>query len=243
MLHLAGIHAGYGRVEVLRGIDLVVPRASTVALLGANGAGKTTLLKVAAGLVPLRSGRIVLDGRPIDQEPAHRRSSGLCLIPEGRGIFRQLTVRENVAMYVGGKGVRRAVDVVLDLFPALDQFLDTPAGRLSGGQQQMVALGRALVSDAPVIMADELSVGLAPLVVDEIFAALERLRAEGRSLLIVEQYVERALDISDYVYILHKGRVAFVGEPSHCHDSHVFEQYLGSETALTAATPSKGEMS
>jgi branched-chain amino acid transport system ATP-binding protein len=243
MLELHGIHAGYGRVEVLRGVDLVVPRASTVALLGANGAGKTTLLKVAAGLVPLSSGRILLGGEATEHLSAHRRSARLCLIPEGRGIFRQLTVRENVAMYVDGRGVRDALDVLVDLFPALAQFLDTPAGRLSGGQQQMVALSRALVTDAPVIMADELSVGLAPVVVDEIFAAVERLRMQGRSLLIVEQYVERALQIADYVYILHKGRVVFVGEPAHCQGSHVFEQYLGSDTALAATMSGKGELS
>jgi branched-chain amino acid transport system ATP-binding protein len=240
MLELHDIHAGYGRVEVLRGVDLVVPAASTVALLGANGAGKTSLLKAAAGLLPVRAGQIILHGARLDHEPAHRRSSrGLCLIPEGRGIFRQLTVRENLAMYVDGKDVATAVDVVLDALPALGSFLDTPAGRLSGGQQQMVALSRALVSDASVIMADELSVGLAPVVVDTIFAVVDRLRAEGRSLLIVEQYVQRALEIADYVYILHKGKVVFVGEPAHCQDSHVFDRYLGSDAALAAAS-SKG---
>jgi branched-chain amino acid transport system ATP-binding protein len=229
MLELRNIRAGYGRFQVLQGLNLVVPEASTVALLGANGAGKTTLLKVAAGLLRPSGGQVIVDGVEVTSRPAYQRTRrGVCLVPEGRGIFRQLTVRENLAMYAGGRDVQRAIDQAVVAFPVLGERLGQLAGTLSGGQQQMLAFSRALVSDAPLIMADELSVGLAPVIVDEIFEAVSQLREAGRSLLIVEQYVSRALAVADYVYILHKGRVAFVGEPEQCEDGHVFEQYVGS---------------
>jgi branched-chain amino acid transport system ATP-binding protein len=244
MLTLCGVAAGYHGVDVLRDVDLVVPDGASVAVLGANGAGKTSLLKVAAGVGPtLRAGAIHLDGCRIDGTPAHTRARlGLCLVPEGRGIFRKLSVRENLELFVTGGGRRRIaaappgdVDAALarfvDAFPTLAGFLDRRAGTLSGGQQQMLALGRALVTNAAVVLADELSVGVAPVVVDEIFAAMRRMRAEGRSLLIVEQYVDRVLAVVDYVYILHKGRVVFVGEPEQCRGSAVFDRYLGTHAS------------
>jgi branched-chain amino acid transport system ATP-binding protein len=237
MLRLSGVGAGYQGGDVLRDVDLVVPPGSSVALLGANGAGKTTLLRVAAGVPPkLRRGHVELLEQRIDHVPPHDRARlGLCLIPEGRGIFRKLTVRENVTVFAGGATNRtrmdaradRALETVLRTFPRLEPFVDTGAGQLSGGQQQMLALGRALVTDARVVLADELSVGLAPIVVDEIFAALRRLRAEGRALLIVEQYVDRILDVVDHVYILHKGRIVFAGQPDECRSSATFDRYLG----------------
>ncbi|HEV8622833.1 MAG TPA: ABC transporter ATP-binding protein [Acidimicrobiia bacterium] len=229
MLELRNIRAGYGRFQVLHGLNLVVPAGSTVALLGANGAGKTTLLNVAAGLLRPSAGDVILDGVAVTSRPAYQRTRrGVCLVPEGRGIFRQLTVRENLAMYAGGRDVKAAIDEAVAAFPILKDRLTQVAGTMSGGQQQMLAVSRALVSDAPVILADELSVGLAPVVVDEIFEAVRQLREAGRSLLIVEQYVSRALAVADYVYILHKGRVAFVGEPEQCEDGNVFERYIGS---------------
>jgi branched-chain amino acid transport system ATP-binding protein len=228
MLRLEGIRAGYGRTEVLHGIDLVVPEASTVAMLGPNGAGKSTTLRVAAGLIRPTDGRVVVDEEPVQDQPAHVRSRrGLCLIPEGRGIFRQLSVRENLAMYANGD-VSTAIDRAVAAFPVLGERLSQTAGTLSGGQQQMLSMTRALVSDARIVLADELSVGLAPVIVDEIFAAVQQLQRDGRSLLIVEQYVNRVLEVANYVYILHKGRVAFVGEPEQCQDSTIFERYLGS---------------
>ncbi|MEW6476621.1 MAG: ABC transporter ATP-binding protein [Actinomycetota bacterium] len=238
-LRLERVTAGYGRSVVLHEVDLVVPERRAVALLGANGAGKTTLLKVAAGLLRPMVGEIWLGDRPIGRLPEYARArAGLCLIPEGHGIFRHLTVAENLAMFQSG-GHRRSpglagqrggdgVDRAVATFPLLGERLRQIAGTLSGGQQQMLALCRALVTDARMILADELSLGLAPVVVDEIFAAVDLLRAEGRSLLIVEQYVSRALTIADYVYILHKGRVAFVGEPEQCAEQQIFEQYVGS---------------
>ena len=226
-LRLEQVSAGYGRVEVLRGVDLVVPQGSVVALLGANGAGKSTALKVAAGLLPARSGRVLLDGADVTKVPVHARATrGLCLIPEGRAIFRHLTVRENLEMQVGRRALNGTVERAVGTFPRLGQRMGQVSGTLSGGEQQMLAVARALVTDPALVMADELSVGLAPVVVDEILSAVESLRSHGVSLLIVEQYVERVLDIADYVYILHKGSVAFVGEPSQCRGS-VFERYVG----------------
>jgi len=228
-LELRRIEAGYGKTTVLRGVDLVVPAGKTVALLGANGAGKTTLLRTVAGLVRPSAGTIELHGERIEQAPEHVRTRrGLCLVPEGHAIFRQLTVKENLAMYAGGKRVSEAIDRAVAAFPILEERLSQEAGTMSGGQQQMLALARALVVDAQVILADELSMGLAPVVVDEIFEVVEQFRTQGRSMLIVEQFVSRALQVADYVYILHKGRVAFVGEPEQCQDQHVFEQYMGS---------------
>ena len=227
MLTLRQVRAGYGRTEVLHGVDVVVPPGSAVALLGANGAGKSTLLRVAAGLLPATSGIISLGGDAVTDVAPHVRSRrGLCLIPEGRAIFRQLTVRQNLAMHVGGKAVDRAIDRAAAAFPILRERLQQVAGTLSGGQQQMLAVARALVSDPQVVLADELSVGLAPVVVDEIFEAVDVLRREGRSLLLVEQYVDRAIAVADYVYILHKGSIVFVGEPAQTRDADIFSQYL-----------------
>ncbi len=228
MLMLEGATAGYGRVEVLRGVDLTVPRASVVALLGANGAGKTTLLKTAAGLVPTTAGRVIFDGVDLSRQPANRRAAaGLCLIPEGRGIFRSLTVRENLMLHVAHRrAVGRALDIATTAFPVLGERLGQQAGSLSGGQQQMLAVSRALVCEPRVVLADELSLGLAPVVVDDILAGLRRVRDLGCSLLVVEQYVHRALELADYVYVLHRGQVAFVGETAQCSED-VFRRYLG----------------
>jgi len=229
MLRLEGIRAGYRRTQVLHGVDLVVPEGSAVGLLGANGAGKTTLLRVAAGLTAPTAGSVRLAGEPVDGLGAHERARrGLCLIPEGRAIFRQLTVRENLALQAGGKGVDDAVERAAAAFPVLRDRLGQTAGTLSGGQQQMLAVARALVTNPRLVLADELSVGLAPVVIDEIFAAVQVLRETGVSLLIVEQYVDRVLAVADYVYVLHKGRVVFVGEPAQCRAVDIFSRYLGS---------------
>lgn len=235
MLRLAGIRAGYGQVEVLHGVDLVVPPGEVVGVLGANGAGKSTLLRVAAGLLPADQGSVSLDGDDVTGVSCVERARrGLCLIPEGRGVFRQLTVRENLAVAAGGHGIDEAVARTVSLFPRLESRLGQAAGSLSGGEQQMLSLARALVTSPRVVLADELSVGLAPVVVDEIFAALAALWGEV-SLLVVEQYVERLLDFADHVVILHKGAVGFTGPPSQCRDSDVMAHYLG--TGAVAGLP------
>jgi len=231
-LELRGVDAGYGKTRVLCGVDLSVPAGGTVALLGANGAGKTTLLRAAAGLLPLRGGSVELGGRPAPKDPDGRARAGLCLVPEGRGIFPRLTVDENLALFAGSRRRRaEALDIVAGTFPILGQRRAQVAGTLSGGQQQMLAFSRALCTDATVVLADELSFGLAPVVLDELFEAVAGLRAAGRSLLIVEQYVERVLGLAEWVYILDKGTVRFVGEPGQLADGTVFEQYLGAGRA------------
>jgi branched-chain amino acid transport system ATP-binding protein len=227
-LRLEGIDAGYGTVTVLRSIDLVVPSGSVVALLGANGAGKTTLLRVAAGLLRPTAGEVRINGEPAGAAGADRRSAaGLCLLPEGRGIFTDLTVRENLRMFAGSERRRDAVEIAAAAFPRLGERMDQRAGTMSGGEQQMLAVCRALVTQPGIVMADELSVGLAPVVIDYIFEAVNSLRASGCSLLIVEQYVDRILEIADYVYVLHKGSIAFVGEPGQFADRDLFDEYLG----------------
>ncbi len=227
-LDVADLRSGYGRTEILHGVDLRVPTGKAVALLGPNGAGKTTLLRTLAGLNPTRAGTIRLGGQSIEHRPAHHRArAGLCLIPEGRGIFRRLSVEENLAMHGGKRKLGDVIERTASLFPILKERLRQQAGTLSGGQQQMLALARALVKDPQVVLADELSVGLAPVVVDEILEAVGVLQAEGVSLLLVEQYVERAVAMADYVYILNKGTVVFVGEPGQCASGTVFERYLG----------------
>ena len=228
-LRFEGVTAGYGTTQVLYGVDLDVPAGKAVALLGANGAGKTTLLKVGAGVLRPFSGHLYVDDRDVTRQSPHGRArEGVCLIPEGHGIFRQLSVKENLAMYVQGKKVRDAIEKSASFFPVLGQRLNQDAGTLSGGQQQMLAVSRALCTDAQIILADELSLGLAPVIIDEIFAAIEALLAEGRSLLLVEQYAERALSIASYVYILSKGTVVFQGTPEECITEDVFARYVGS---------------
>ena len=229
LLEVEGLRGGYGTTEVLHGVDLRVPAGCTVLLLGANGAGKTTLLKTIAGTLAPSAGQMRLHDTSIERWKAHRRAqAGICLIPEGRGIFRALSVRENIAMQVKGRGVDAAFELAASYFPVLGRRANQAAGTMSGGEQQMLALAHALVTNPELVMADELSLGLAPVIVDEILDALKQMRDEGRALLLVEQYVERALELADYVYILHKGEVVFVGEPAQCASGEVFHRYLGS---------------
>src|SRR5581483_2094989 len=228
-LELDGVHAGYGPARVLRGVDLTVPDGATVALLGANGAGKTTLLRAAAGLLPVSAGTVRLAGRPAPAGADARARAGLCLIPEGRGVFPRLTVEENVALFAGGRRRREeAFDRVTAVFPGLGQRRHQVAGTLSGGQQQMLAFSRALCTDAALVLADELSFGLAPIVLDELFEAVAGLRRHGRSVLVVEQFVDRVLGLADWIYVLDKGTVTFVGEPAQLADGGLFDRYLGS---------------
>jgi branched-chain amino acid transport system ATP-binding protein len=222
-------------MEILHGIGLEVRPGECVAILGPNGAGKTTLMRALGGLLPARQGAIVLDGVDITKSPASRRAaSGLCLIPEGRAIYRSLTVAENLAMHCGGRDLNGAIDTATTYFPILGSRLKQVAGTLSGGQQQMLALSRAVVRKAPLVMADELSLGLAPIVVDEIFAALQRLVHEGSSLLVVEQYVAKVMGVADRLYMLNRGRCVFEGTPDQAKKADVYARYLG-DVALTDA--------
>jgi branched-chain amino acid transport system ATP-binding protein len=232
MLSVKGLRAGYRGVEILHGVDLIVPPGSAVALFGANGAGKSTLLKAVTGLLRESSGEVRLGGQVLNGMSTYRRARmGLCLVPEGRAIFQHLSVRDNLAMHVRGQDTGAAVERTIAAFPVLERHLRQRAGTLSGGEQQMLALARAFVTSPRVVLADELSIGLSPVVVDEIFAAVKRLCERGVSLLMVEQYVDRALQVVDYVYVLHKGRIVYVGEPATCQADDLFARYLGAEVS------------
>jgi branched-chain amino acid transport system ATP-binding protein len=227
-LVLSGVSAGYGSVAVLRDVDLAVAGGAVVALLGPNGAGKTTLLRVAAGQLAPTRGDVSVLGDDVRRSSTPREARrGLCLIPEGRGVFPKLTVGENLAMFVRGRGVDDATAIATSAFPVLGHRLEQVAGTLSGGEQQMLAVSRALVTEPRLVLADELSLGLAPAIVDEIFDVVAGLRSAGVSLLIVEQYVDRALAIADYVYVLDRGRVVLVEEAARCDHAMLSEHYLG----------------
>ena len=229
MFALESVVAGYGETVVLRDVSIQVRESSVVALLGANGAGKTTVMRVASGMLSPRAGRVVIGGDDVSgHQPFQRTAAGVCHIPEGRAVFPGLSVRENLLLYVTGKGNRDVtLDKAAEVFPVLGQRVNQAAGTLSGGEQQMLALARAYVTDPKVILLDEVSMGLAPKIVDDIFAFIARLAASGTSLLLVEQYVTRALDLADEVYIMNRGRVAFSGKTSELDQEELFVRYLG----------------
>lgn len=219
-LSLTDVRSGYGRIEVLHGLSLDVPEGAVVALLGRNGMGKTTTLRAIAGSLPVTGGSIELNGRRINGlRSSAIAQRGLVLIPEGRGVFPGLTVRENlqVAHRSGGSSAAPMAEwmqTVEDAFPALIRRIDQSAGSLSGGEQQMLAVCRALVGDPSVIMFDELSMGLAPIIVQSLFERVAALREQGRTILLVEQYLTHALRLADLVYVLQKGKVAWTGTPA-----------------------------
>lgn len=226
-LELNSISARYGSTTVLRDVSLIVPSGSVVALIGANGAGKTTLLRVASGLLAPYRGAIHVGGRNLTgSAPDALLRAGVCHVPEGRGIFRTLTVRENLQLFgsrSGGDNVESAVEA----FPRLSERLDQVAGTLSGGEQQMLALARAYIQRPPIILLDEVSMGLAPKLVEEIFAFLWRLANTGSTLLIVEQFVSTVLAMADYVYLMNRGRISFAGDPDELKEKDVYRSYLG----------------
>jgi branched-chain amino acid transport system ATP-binding protein len=226
-LVLADLYAGYGRTEVLRGITIEVPRGAIVALLGPNGAGKTTLLRVASGLLKASEGSVWVNGTDVTRaSAAERAQAGLCLIPEGRGVFRSLTVRENLRLQIPPWAKDQTVDPALEMFPVLRKRLGQTAGTMSGGEQQMLALARAYLSNPDVVLLDEVSMGLAPKIVEVIFDALRRLADSGVSMLLVEQYVARALDMADRIVLLSKGHVVFNGAPGELEENEVIDGYL-----------------
>ncbi len=215
VLELRGVRAAYERIEVLHGIDLAVAPGTVFALLGPNGAGKTTTLKVLAGLLRPTEGDVVVAGRRVNgARPEALARRGLCLIPEGRGIFPNLSVRENLLMATHtGRRARDVEEAAFTRFPALADRRDQVAGTLSGGQQQMLALARGLACDPAVLMLDELSMGLAPLVVEELYENVARIAREGVTILVVEQFAKVVLGVADEAAIMAHGRVAAKGEP------------------------------
>ena len=213
LLVVSALDAFYGDFQALFGVSMQVPAGDAVAVIGANGAGKSTLLKSIAGLLRSDGQSIVFDGAPIGGQPAYANAArGIALVPEGRGLFPSLTVEEN--LQIGGQ-LKRAgpwnLPRVYDLFPALAERRHLPSTALSGGQQQMVAIGRALMSNPKILLCDEISLGLAPIVVREIYTRLPAIVAEGLSLVIVEQDIAQALKAVQYVYCLQEGRVALEG--------------------------------
>ena len=230
-LVLDAVRAGYGPTEVLRGVDVTVPRGRVVAMLGPNGAGKTTLLRACSGLIPITSGSLSMDGQDVTGAPSWDLAArGLRHVPEGRGIYRGLTVLENLHLMVGGRLLDDTVDRAVAAFPVIGQRLQQVAGTLSGGEQQMVSLARTIVTDPDYVLLDEVSMGLAPIIVEEIFEFLRRLADGGTALLLVEQYAAMALALADIVYVIDRGRVAFAGEPSELDPDALAESYLGVHT-------------
>ena len=217
LLELRGIEAGYGDVEVLRGVSLRVDEGEIVALLGANGAGKTTLLRTVCGLLPLRAGDIHHRGMPLRGLPASARAGlGIALVPEGRELWPQLTVRENLELGGWHRAARahlaQNLERVHALFPRLLERAGQLAGSLSGGEQQMCALGRALMSEPRLLLLDEPSLGLAPIVVDQMFAAIAALHRGGISILLVEQNLVAALELASRGYVLETGEIRVEGD-------------------------------
>jgi branched-chain amino acid transport system ATP-binding protein len=227
MFELRGVDAGYGGTQVLRGVDLIVPERSVVAMLGPNGAGKTTLLRAVSGLLRPTRGEVLFDGEVVTGQSAHALcAKGICHVPEGRGVFPNLTVRDNLILQSRAGQEKESIERAVSAFPRLGERLAQTAGTLSGGEQQMLALARTYVQRPKLVLLDEVSMGLAPKIVDEIFEFIAVLAAEGSSLLLVEQYVTRALAVADYVYLLNRGRVTFAGETCEIDADAIAEQYV-----------------
>ncbi|HLP30913.1 MAG TPA: ABC transporter ATP-binding protein [Geothrix sp.] len=238
MLIVEDLHAGYGASEVLTGASLTVKQGTLVALIGANGAGKTTTMRaISGGLKPAR-GRVLLDGQEVQGLDASRIARlGLAHAPEGRKVFGPLSVEDNLLLgaysrlprFFGYRASSRAdLDRVYDLFPRLRDRTKQAAGTLSGGEQQMLAIGRALMARPKVMLLDEPSMGLAPVIVQEVFRTIRRLKEEGITLLLVEQFAKSALEVADYAYVMERGRIAVEGTPAELgRDERVLAAYLG----------------
>jgi branched-chain amino acid transport system ATP-binding protein len=228
-LQLTDVVAGYDHTTVLRGVSLTVPAGAVVALLGPNGAGKSTLLKTISGLVRPTSGSVRLFGDEVSSLPPNRRARyGLCHIPEGRGIYKRLTVRENLLMQAMKGDERAAIDRATEAFPRLGERINQVAGTMSGGEQQMLSMARAYTRDQKLILVDEASLGLAPIIVDLIFDFLRRIVTErGTSLLIVDQFVHRALDMAQTAYVLNRGEISVSGTSADVREMDVFAEYMG----------------
>jgi branched-chain amino acid transport system ATP-binding protein len=233
MLTLENISVNYGAINALKGVSMHVERGEVITLIGANGAGKTTTLRTITGLLSPRDGRVVYEGEEISGTPTHKLvARGIAMSPEGRGVFANLTVRENLQMgaYLQKDKRKQAEDMerAFRMFPRLKERETQKAGTLSGGEQQMLAMGRALMSRPRLLLLDEPSLGLAPLVVHTIFEAIEEIRSEGTTILLVEQNAHAALGHSDRAYVLETGRIVMEGPSKElAADPRIKEAYLG----------------
>jgi branched-chain amino acid transport system ATP-binding protein len=232
MLELRDVHAAYGPFRALFGVSLSVGRGEAVALLGPNGAGKTTVARVASGLVAPTSGSVLVNGADLTAEAPHRFARcGVAHAPEGRSVFATFTVEENLTLsfrrVLGRRSVEDGLARAFELFPRLGERRKQLAGTLSGGEQRMLSLARVLVESPPVLVADELSLGLAPVIVDEVYKTLAAIRSHGTSLLIVEQHVGHALELCDRVALLDHGSITWEGDAAGAADvvvHHLFEE-------------------
>ena len=232
ILNVSQLRAGYGAVEVLRGVDLTVNAGETVALLGSNGAGKTTLNGVLSGLVKARSGRVTFEGQDITGWHARKVvQAGLIHVPEGRKVFPNLSVLENLSLGAFTRGRERRdanLEKIFGIFPRLRERVTQLAGTLSGGEQQMLAIGRGLMAEPQLLILDEPSLGLSPLLVEEMFSLIGQLKANGLAVLLVEQNVGQSLEIADRAYVMENGAIRFSGKPAELLASDTLRQaYLG----------------
>lgn len=227
-LELKGVSSAYGETQVLRDVSIVVPPGSVTALIGPNGAGKTTSLRVASGLVRPSRGEVLLHGEPVTGSSAHKLAGrGLCHVPEGRGVYRNLTVEENLTMMSPAGSVSEGIQKATDTFPILGKRLSQKAGTLSGGEQQMLSLSATYLRKPSIVLVDEPSLGLAPIIVDLVFDFLKTLKAEGIALLLVDQYALRTLSIADTAYVLRRGQISYSGGAQELLQGNMFEQYIG----------------
>jgi len=233
LLEVRNLHVGYGDAPAVWDVSLDVDAGEIVSVIGPNGAGKTTLINAIAGMLRYREGDLRFDGVDMKRVRAHGYCShGIALVPEGRRLFTRMTVEENLELgcYLPGPRAARAqsLERVYDLFPILRQKRSQPAGELSGGQQQMVAIGRALMAQPRIVLFDEPSLGLAPTIVDDMFDIIVRVRDEGAAVLLVEQNVVKALSVADRAYVLEQGRIVATGLPDELmRQPHIREAYLG----------------
>lgn len=230
LLELVGVCAGYGTIEVLHGVDLVVGAGQVVALLGPNGGGKSTTLRVCAGLIEPTHGELRVGGRNVTGiTPDHLARLGVCTVPEGRGIFPNLTVRENLRMATEtGVSLKHVEEVAYSRFPRLGERRKQLAGTMSGGEQQMLAMARALAVDPAILLLDELSMGLAPLIVEDLYGLVAQVARQGVSILVIEQFARTVRGIADTAAIMLNGRIAAIGAP-HVIEEQLHSAYLGGQ--------------
>lgn len=230
LLETRDLTAFYGDFQALFGVNIALNEGETIAIIGANGAGKTTLLRAISGVLSNAPGMVQFEGKPVGNVPADALvARGIAMVPEGRKLFPSLSVEENlqIGAYSGRSGSRWNLDAVYELFPILREKSKSPSTSLSGGQQQMVAIGRALMSNPRVLLCDEISLGLAPVVIKDIYANMPKIKATGASIIFVEQDVGQALKVADHVYCMMEGRISLSGKPSEITREQVHAAYFG----------------